>query len=236
MPAQVAVDAGGGGRVGQVAGVRIDAGQLGREVAPPAQVVLLVIVLGPGELAGRKELGPNLAPLLALLGQGLLGDPPLFLVVVKDDRGVLPGKGRLARVVAGPKALQQLLVGDLGGVIVDLDALRVVADAVVGRIGRAAARIADAGADDAGETPEPGVGAPESTEGKGRGLGPLGSGAVDGGNCGRRRGAARGRIVLCRARRKREQGSGEQGHSRQRQTPGLWLGFFTSSGHSISNV
>jgi len=54
------------------------------------------------------------------------------------------------RIVTVPKDVEQLLVGDLGRIVVKLDALRVIADAAVGGVGRAAARVTNTGADDAG--------------------------------------------------------------------------------------
>ena len=73
--------------------------------------------------------------------------------------------------MAIPVDVQQFLVGDLGRVVVNLDRLGVTPQAVVGGVLFVATGIADAGADDTGYTPEPGVGAPESTQGKGCCLG-----------------------------------------------------------------
>ena len=69
-----------------------------------------------------------------------------------------------------PKDLDEFPVGDLGRIEIDLDGFAVIADVAVGGIGRAAARIAYPGTDDAWETPVPGVWTPESTERKGGGF------------------------------------------------------------------
>ena len=71
--------------------------------------------------------------------------------------------------MVGPEDLQQLLETDDLRVVVDLNALAVVAEAVVGRIRLGAAGIADAGADNSGQAPKLGVRAPESAHREGGG-------------------------------------------------------------------
>jgi hypothetical protein len=90
--------------------------------------------------------------------------------VVEDLGSILLGPGRRIRAVIGPEDIQQFLVGYLAWIIVDLDGLAVIAYIVVGGIRGRATGIANAGSYDARETPELGVGSPESTHGKGRGL------------------------------------------------------------------
>ena len=69
--------------------------------------------------------------------------------------------------MAVPEDIEQFLVGDAIWVVVDLDRLRVVAKAIVSGIVCAASRVADSRPDDTGETPEPGVRAPESAKREG---------------------------------------------------------------------
>ena len=102
---------------------------------------------------------------LALLGSRTLRRP------VHEDRGlVLLGELRPRRAVAGPVDVQQLVVGNDLRIEVDLDRFAVVAEAPIGRILLLAAGVADARADDTGQTPEPGVRSPESPQREGRGF------------------------------------------------------------------
>ena len=66
--------------------------------------------------------------------------------------------------MAGPEDIQEVLVGDLSGIVFDLYRLSVVAEVMVGGILQGPASIADARPNDAGGAPEPGVGPPESAE------------------------------------------------------------------------
>jgi hypothetical protein len=73
-------------------------------------------------------------------------------------------------MVIAPEDVQQFLVGDDGGIVVDLNGLGVIAEAVIGGILLGAARVSYPGADDAVDGPELGIRTPESAEGKGGGL------------------------------------------------------------------
>ena len=99
----------------------------------------------------------------------LFGGQPLLLGPVEDGRPVLLGERGMGRRVAREEDGEQVAVGDRQRGVVDFDRLRVVAEPVVGRRGGRAPAVADPRADDAVQTPEPGVGSPESTEGEGRG-------------------------------------------------------------------
>src|SRR3989442_15748175 len=92
---------------------------------PALLVILLVVLLGPPELGGGEDLGHDL---LAVLTRAVLGVPAsqgdrLLLVVMEEDDGAvlapeveaLPVLRR--RVVDVPEAVEQGLVGDLGGVV-----------------------------------------------------------------------------------------------------------------------
>ena len=88
----------------------------------------------------------------------------LLIVVVEDDTHVLAAAGALAGAGLAPERLQQLLERGLFRIVIDLERLAVVADVLVGRVFLAAARVADTGADDAGQTPKLGVRRPESAQ------------------------------------------------------------------------
>jgi hypothetical protein len=66
--------------------------------------------------------------------------------------------------------LDQLRVRPARRVDVELEALRVIFQVVVGREALAASAIADPGAPDSVETPEPGIRGPESAQRERRGL------------------------------------------------------------------
>lgn len=69
-----------------------------------------------------------------------------------------------------PEALQEILVGDLFGVEVDLRALGMVSNFVIAGIGCAATGVPDPCCADSLQTPEPGVRTPESPQRKGSSL------------------------------------------------------------------
>ena len=117
-------------------------------------------------------------------------DRQVFLpVVMEKDRGhVLPPPGPLPRVMAFPEDIEQFPVGDHGRIEVHLDRLDVVPEIVVFGVLRRPSRVADTGAENAGETPEPGVRTPESAQGEGRRLRRFVRGRIDRGD---RRGSRR---------------------------------------------
>jgi hypothetical protein len=99
---------------------------------------------------------------------------------VGKDRGhVLPPPGLLPRVMACPEDIEQFPVGDHGRIEVHLDRLDVVPEVVIRRVLRRPSRVADAGAENAWETPEPGVRTPESAQGESRRLRHSRQGSVD---------------------------------------------------------
>ena len=73
--------------------------------------------------------------------------------------------------MAPPKNRQQLVIGDLRGIIVYLDGLGVIAKIMISGTLFCSSRISHPGAHHAFEDPEPGVRTPESPQGKGRGFG-----------------------------------------------------------------
>lgn len=99
-----------------------------------------------------------LVPLLVRQLRDLLGRLALLVVVVEDGAAVLrAGVGALAvrggGVVHAVEELEEGAVGDLRGVVDDLQGFRVAgvaaADGAVGRVGEVAADVADAGVDEA---------------------------------------------------------------------------------------
>lgn len=131
--------------------------------------MLLMIVFGERESAEGDDLRGRL--LAALPGRPFLpclGLAPLGIGVIEDERSVLTGPGPAQRVVPASENLEQFSVGYPVRIEIDLDRLGVVADGPVGRSRGRSSGIARAGADDAGQAPEPGVRAPESAEGERR--------------------------------------------------------------------
>jgi hypothetical protein len=70
-----------------------------------------------------------------------------------------------------PEHVEQLGIRDDARIEVECERFGVIAEIVIGRILVMSARVSDARANDSGETPEPGVRRPESTECEDRGLG-----------------------------------------------------------------
>jgi hypothetical protein len=87
--------------------------------------------------------------------------------MIEDSGHILLEPWLLGGVMGFPEDVQQLLIGDLGGVEFHLDRFRMVADVLVVGVYRLAAGIADARPDDPGNAPEPGVRTPESAQGEG---------------------------------------------------------------------
>jgi hypothetical protein len=181
---QVPVDARCGRRIDEILVVRVNGRVPLLQFLYPAELVLLMIVLRPVKPGNGNDLGPDAAFfLIRQAGLRLQRRTFLVLVVVKDDRCILWCKDRCLRAVAVPKDVQQFLIGDLAGVVIDLYRLRVATDAGVGGVLALSSSISNARADDSGYAPEPGVWTPESTKGKGGCLDVLGRGGVDRGNC-----------------------------------------------------
>ena len=159
------------------------------EVRPAPEHILLVVRLGEVEPGGRKDLRiyPSVSP------DGLAAPRPdrhlfLFVAAGKDRGHVLTLPGTLPRIMACPEDIEQFPVGDHGRIEVHLDRLDVVPEILIRGILRRSPRVPDAGAKDAGETPEPGVRTPESAQGEGRRLNHSGQGCIHRGN---RRGSMR---------------------------------------------
>ncbi|VXB37234.1 hypothetical protein CURTO8I2_180079 [Curtobacterium sp. 8I-2] len=141
--------------------------------------VVLVLVLGLPERAGRGDLGDDLAGPDARridVGDGVERDLLLLVGRVEDGRTVAATDVvALAvlrrRVVDLEEELQQVPVRDPGRVEDDLDRLGVVAVVAVRRVRHVAAGVADAGADDAGTTTEELLRSPEASAGEDGGLG-----------------------------------------------------------------
>ena len=107
---------------------------------------------------------------------GFLRQPPLRLVVHEDAGAVLAAHVAELRVGGqridvAPEHVEELCVGDLAGVVHDLDRLGVAGlagrDLLVRRVRRAAARVAGGGRDDAVQLVERRLHAPEAAAGEG---------------------------------------------------------------------
>ena len=142
-------------------------------------VIMLVILLGRIKLARGHDHGRDrlLEPALQR-AFGLLGQSALRRVAVKDGCVVL--RSEVAELTVQrqgidvvPERAQQRFVGDLTGIVDDLNGLEVPRgtdrDLLVGRVGRAAAHVADGHRDDAIEHVERVLHGPEAPTGKGRG-------------------------------------------------------------------
>lgn len=82
--------------------------------------------------------------------------------------------------MAVPVDVEQSVVSDDRGIVVYLNGLTVIAQVTVGGVRSCAPSVADTGADNAGKTPELGVGTPESAQCKGCRLGAIRCVGIDG--------------------------------------------------------
>ena len=141
--------------------------------------VVLVLLLGLPELAGRLDLGDDLAgpqPGRVDVRDRVERDATLLLTGVEDRRPVaaadvvaLPVLRR--RVVDLEEELQQVPEGDLLGIEDDLDRLGVVAVVAVRGVRRVAAGVADAGGDHSRAASQQLLRTPEASAGEDRCLG-----------------------------------------------------------------
>ena len=135
-----------------------------------AQIVFLMIVLSPGEPGEILSFGLHL-PLRVLPPRHSFSPSRTLVVIVKKNgRHVLPSIGLSEGVVPLEKTIQYLGVGNLLRVELDLSALGVVADSVIGGVLSGAGGITDPGDKDSWKTPKLGVGSPESSQGEGGGF------------------------------------------------------------------
>lgn len=151
--------------------------------------VVLVVVFGGEELGGGGEFGDNGVGEDLGGGQlvnGGLGGGALVFGVVEDGGAVLGAVvGTLAveggGIVDGEEDVEELGVGDEGGVKDDADGFGVAghagADVLVGGVGEVAANVAGFDGNDAFEVEEDGFETPETASGEGGGFG--GGGRVD---------------------------------------------------------
>ena len=135
------------------------------------QPVFLVVVLSPRESRVEMDFSDQRK---INCGGKLLSAFPRFPFLGRgmdeDERSVLAGPGGPCRIMGFPKNFQEAAVRYDCRVKIDLDRLGMVAQVMVGWIRVGASRVADTRAEYPIEAPEPGVRAPESAKGKGRGL------------------------------------------------------------------
>lgn len=163
-----------------------------QDVAPKTRGVLqkifLMIILGQIECFGGQNFSLDMAiePPPRFLSRDLrlrcFGQPGLPLIVGKNCRFVLRAPGSTGWVVAVPEDVEQLLVGNLSRIKIELEGLGMVAETVIGWVQLFAAGVTDPGADHAFDTPKLGVWSPESTQGKGGRFEVRGCSSVDGRN------------------------------------------------------
>jgi len=168
---QVAVYPGSGRRGHELLFFGVDVAKLREQPAIVSQVVLLVVVLGDPERAEPLDPRGYRSPDDRREALGALGGQlELLIVMHKHERCILRLPSRSRRVMRCPEQLEQVVVGDLGRVEVDLEALGVVTHRAVGGLLLGATRVSYARSPDSLHEPEPGVRGPESTDGEGRGL------------------------------------------------------------------
>ncbi len=180
VPCDVPIYARDGSGGEEVAERRVHRLVLLHEVRPAPEHIFLVVRLGEVEPGGRQDLRID----LPVSPGGLAAPRPdrqlsLSGVMGKDRGHVLALPGTLPRIMACPEDIEQFPVGDHGRVEVHLDRLDVVPEIVIRGVLRRSPRVPDAGAENAGETPEPGVRTPESAQGEGRRLRHSGQGCID---------------------------------------------------------
>ena len=131
-----------------------------------------MVVFGQVKLAGGNNLGMDFALypggylISRFYGQHFL------LVVMKEYGGhVLARPGTGTRAMALPENRYKLFIRDLGGIIVELDGLSMIAQIMISRIFFSTSRISHPGVHHPFEDPEPGVRTPESPESKRGGFG-----------------------------------------------------------------
>src|SRR5690242_9110421 len=144
---------------------------------PALLEVALVVVLGAVERRCRRDLGDDRAVEAGLHAVAHLGrDAGLLGVVEEDRRAVLRADVRslaveLRGIVQREELLDELLVGDLGRIEVDLHDLGVPraprAHLLVGRLRQRAAEVADRGPAHSGRVAELDLDAPEAAGAEG---------------------------------------------------------------------
>src|SRR5512133_2256104 len=138
--------------------------------------VVLVLRLGLPERTGRGDLGDDLAgpqPGRLDVGDGVGGDPALFLIEVEDRRAVARAEVvALAvarrRVVDLEEELEQLTVGGHLGIEDDLDRLGVGPMVAVGGVGDVTSGVAYPRRDDPWALPDQVLHPPETPSGQDR--------------------------------------------------------------------
>src|SRR3954470_1829931 len=178
-------------------------------------VIILVVLLGLVEGAGRDDLGIDGArrELCLDLLLGFLGELLLLLAAIEDRRAVLvAGVAELLvlheRIDVAPEHVEELGVGHLRRVVDDLHRLRVTGAAgrhlLVGRVLNGPSDVAGGGRDDARHLVEVGLDAPETPTGENRSRGLLS-------------------LRVCAAHRGGEQTGGNEPTSHERNLPGVAL-------------
>ena len=186
VAAEITVHSRHRGRINQIISCGINPFEFLQQISLAPQSIFLVIIFGTVKSGEGQNLGLNpLLPLGRFALSALFGQFFLLIGVIKDCGHVLLRPSARVGVVILPEDVQKVVVGNLGGVVIDLDRLRVVTQAVVCRRVICTASIAHAGPHHTLQTPEPGVGPPESAQSEGGCCGLKRFGSIDGWNCSR---------------------------------------------------
>jgi hypothetical protein len=124
---------------------------LAHNVGVPAQIVFLVVILGPVKSVEGRDGGMDFAAAALLpVFFRFHGQISLILVVVENGGSILTGPGTTVRPMTFPEDIQQTGIGYPIRIEVHLDGLRVISDAPIGGIRGFPAGIADARSNDTG--------------------------------------------------------------------------------------
>jgi hypothetical protein len=135
------------------------------------EIILLMVSLGQIKLNKGDDFGKDFSFHGGCFTVSCLQCQSFLFLVVKEDGGhVLSLPGRPCRIVAGPKDVQEFLIRDFAGVVVDLDRFSVIAQVIIRGILFRSSRITDASSNNTGDEPEPSIRTPESPHCKGRRL------------------------------------------------------------------
>lgn len=137
------------------------------DVAALGEVVILMVVLRVGENSHRSD---HRLDLVAGDRQTFFNLRQLLFRPIEDRIDVLAASSIPAAIVLLPEDFQQVTIGDFFRIIIDRKRFGVVIEIVVARILFLTSAISGTGAENAVETPELGVGAPESSEAEGGGF------------------------------------------------------------------
>ena len=160
--------------------VRVEGLDLGPQPLVPSQRPLLVVPLGGDVVGVGADAGAQRLTEATRDGGGAALHRVVLNRVGWIELGAILGPAVSGGVVTGPKPLEQSVERYRVGVEPDPHRFGVIADVVVGRGGGRSSGVADLGPVNTVETPEPGVGTPESAQRKREAAQRVGTVAFDG--------------------------------------------------------